>query len=52
MERPYPAAHDAPLRASIIFQPLPAGSRKLASVLPYRVTGSCVNSTPAFCMRV
>lgn len=40
-------AHCAPPAASwIIFQPLPAGSRKPASTLPYRSTGSCVNSTP------
>ena len=28
------------------FQPLPDGSRKLASTLPKRATGSWVNSTP------
>lgn len=32
--------------ASIIFDPLPEGSRKPASTAPYRSTGSCVNSTP------
>ena len=36
-------AHD---RASTIFQPLPEGSRKLASTLPKRAMGSWVNSTP------
>src|SRR3989344_1839306 len=45
-------AHCAPPAASwIIFQPLPAGSRKPASTLPYRSTGSCVNSTPWSCSR-
>lgn len=32
--------------ASIIFHPLPEGSRKPTSTAPYRSTGSCVNSTP------
>src|SRR5579859_992664 len=43
-----PAAgiHVALLGAWIIFQPLPAGSRKPASTLPKRSTGSWVNSTP------
>src|SRR5262245_58340983 len=33
-------------RASIIFQALPDGSRKLASTPPKRAIGSCTNSTP------
>ena len=42
-------AHCGPPAAWIIFQPLPAGSRKPASMLPKRSTGSCVNSTPRDC---
>src|SRR5258708_4410603 len=43
---PGAGTHVVLLGAWIIFQPLPAGSRKPASTLPKRSTGSWVNSTP------